>query len=80
MKPAYPFGLIAIAAVSACGGSVSYPSYQTTTTNLSWLAAIEGLPTTIFINPAGKVAYVHTGQYDAQGTPDQDISSYASGG
>ena len=58
---------------------VSYPSYPTTTTNLSSLAAIEGLPTTIFISPAGKVVYVHTGQYDAQGTLDQDIASYALG-
>jgi cytochrome oxidase Cu insertion factor (SCO1/SenC/PrrC family)/thiol-disulfide isomerase/thioredoxin len=56
---------------------VSYPSYQATTANLSWLAAIEGLPTTVFISPAGKVAYVHTGQYDSIGTLDQDISSYA---
>jgi cytochrome c biogenesis protein CcmG/thiol:disulfide interchange protein DsbE len=56
---------------------VSYPSYQTSTSNLSSLAGIEGLPTTIFINSAGKVVYVHTGQYDAQGTLDQDISTYA---
>lgn len=59
---------------------VSYPSYQTTTTSLSSLAAIEGLPTTIFINAAGKVTFVHTGQYDSQGTLDGDISSYALGG
>jgi len=58
---------------------VSYPSYQTTTANLSWLAAIEGLPTTVYISPAGKVVYVHTGQYDSQGTLDQDIASYALG-
>jgi cytochrome c biogenesis protein CcmG, thiol:disulfide interchange protein DsbE len=58
---------------------VSYPSYQTTTANLSWLAAVDDLPTTIFISPAGKVAYVHIGQYDSQGTLDQDISSYALG-
>ena len=56
---------------------VSYPSYQTSTSDLSSLVAIEGLPTTIFINSAGKVVYVHTGQYDAQGTLDQDISTYA---
>jgi len=56
---------------------VSYPSYQTTTTDLRSLAVIEGLPTTIFINPAGKVTYVHTGQYDSQGTLDADIGSYA---
>ncbi|HEY2202331.1 MAG TPA: redoxin domain-containing protein, partial [Solirubrobacteraceae bacterium] len=56
---------------------ISYPSYQTTSNDLTSLAAIEGLPTTIFVNPAGKVTYVHVGQYDAQGTLDQDISSYA---
>jgi cytochrome oxidase Cu insertion factor (SCO1/SenC/PrrC family)/thiol-disulfide isomerase/thioredoxin len=56
---------------------VSYPSYQTTTTSLTSLAAIEGLPTTIFLNPAHKVTYVHIGQYDAQGTLDQDIRSHA---
>ena len=55
---------------------VSYPSYQTTTTNLASLAAIEGLPTTIYVNAAGKVTYVHVGQYDTQGTLDQDIRTY----
>ena len=59
---------------------VSYPSYATTTTDLSWLAVIEGLPTTIFINRSGKVAFVHTGQYDSQGPLDQDIGTYATGG
>ena len=58
---------------------VSYPSYETTTTDLRSLAVLEGLPTTIFINSAGKVVFVHTGQYDSQGTLDQDISSYALG-
>ena len=56
---------------------VSYPSYQTSTSDLSSLAVIGDLPTTIYINPAGKVVYVHIGQYDAQGTLDQDISTYA---
>ncbi len=59
---------------------VSYPSYATTTSNLRSLAVIAGLPTTIYINPAGKVVFVHTGQYDSQGTLDQDIRSYALGG
>ncbi len=59
---------------------VSYPSYETTTPDLSSLAVIQGLPTTVFINPAGKVVYVHTGQYDSQGTLDSDISSYALSG
>jgi cytochrome c biogenesis protein CcmG/thiol:disulfide interchange protein DsbE len=58
---------------------VSYPSYETTTTNLGSLAVVAGLPTTIFINAAGKVVFVHTGQYDSQGTLDQDISTYALG-
>jgi len=58
---------------------IHYPSYQTTTNDLSWLAQIEGLPTTIFINRAGKVVSVHTGQYDVQGTLDSDVRSYALG-
>ncbi|WP_249011850.1 redoxin domain-containing protein [Conexibacter sp. DBS9H8] len=56
---------------------VSYPSYQATTAELAPLAAIEGLPTTIFIGPSGKVLYVHTGQYETQGTLDQDIATNA---
>ena len=59
---------------------VSYPSYQTNTSDLRSLAVIEGLPTTIFINRAGKIAYVHTGQYGAQGSLDADIASHANGG
>jgi cytochrome oxidase Cu insertion factor (SCO1/SenC/PrrC family)/thiol-disulfide isomerase/thioredoxin len=59
---------------------VSYPSYETTTPALSSLAAIQGLPTTIFISPAGKVMFVRTGQYDSQGTLDSDISTYAHSG
>lgn len=59
---------------------VSYPSYQASTSDLSSLAVIEGLPTTILIDRAGKVVYVHTGQYDSRGTLDGDISSYALGG
>jgi hypothetical protein len=31
------------------------------------LAVIEGLPTAIFIDRAGKVVYVHIGQYDSFG-------------
>jgi len=59
---------------------VSYPSYQTTTSDLGSLAVIEGLPTTIFVNRAGKVKYVHDGQYDSLGTLDEDVGSYAVGG
>jgi cytochrome oxidase Cu insertion factor (SCO1/SenC/PrrC family)/thiol-disulfide isomerase/thioredoxin len=59
---------------------VSYPSYETTTSNLSPLAILIGVPTTIFINRAGKVVYVHTGQYDVQGTLDADIRAHAQTG
>jgi cytochrome oxidase Cu insertion factor (SCO1/SenC/PrrC family)/thiol-disulfide isomerase/thioredoxin len=60
---------------------LSYPSYQaSSTSSLSSLAVIEGLPTTIFINSNGKVVFVHTGQYDSQGTLDADIAHYAHGG
>ncbi len=50
------------------------PESQQSPAALESLAAIQGLPTTIFINRAGKVLYVHTGQYDSQGTLDHDIS------
>jgi cytochrome oxidase Cu insertion factor (SCO1/SenC/PrrC family)/thiol-disulfide isomerase/thioredoxin len=57
---------------------VSYPSYPVSNpAALSQLAAVAGLPTTIFIDRAGKVVYVHTGQYESQGTLDQDIATYA---
>lgn len=59
---------------------VGYPSYQAASAQLGPLAAIEGLPTTIFINRAGRVVSVHTGQYDTQGTLDEDIDTYALGG
>ena len=56
---------------------VSYPSYQASLDDLHSLAVVQGLPTTIFIDSNGKVAYVHTGQYDSQGTLDSDIETYA---
>jgi cytochrome oxidase Cu insertion factor (SCO1/SenC/PrrC family)/thiol-disulfide isomerase/thioredoxin len=59
---------------------VLYPSYGASTSDLQWLAVLQGLPTTIFINSAGKVTYVHTGQYFSQGTLDADIAAYARGG
>jgi cytochrome c biogenesis protein CcmG/thiol:disulfide interchange protein DsbE len=59
--------------------SVSYPSYQT---NPSALAAIvpqgiAGTPSTIFINRAGKLVHIQTGQYVSQGSLDYDIKTYA---
>jgi cytochrome c biogenesis protein CcmG, thiol:disulfide interchange protein DsbE len=56
---------------------VSYPSYATATSNLSSLAVVAYLPTTLFIDRAGKVVFVHTGQYDAQGTLDAEVRQYA---
>jgi len=60
---------------------VSYPSFQTTPSGLDWLVpqGLAGLPTTIFVSRAGKLLYVHTGQYDSQGTLDADIQNYALG-
>jgi hypothetical protein len=43
------------------------------------LSAIDGLPTTIYVDRAGKTVYVHTGQYEAEGTLDQDVEQYALG-
>jgi thiol-disulfide isomerase/thioredoxin len=59
--------------------SVSYPSYNMPETSIQSLLpqGVVGLPTTFFISPAGKVVFVHTGQYDSQGTLDQDIESHA---
>jgi cytochrome c biogenesis protein CcmG/thiol:disulfide interchange protein DsbE len=55
---------------------ISYPSYQTSTSQLTSMAQIIGLPTTIFINRAGKVVHVQTGQYESQGALNADIASY----
>ena len=58
---------------------VSYPSYQTNTSDLNTLAPVGYLPTTIYINRSGKVVYTHIGQYDDQGVLDGDIAAYALG-
>lgn len=54
---------------------ISYPSYEATTGDLQSLAAIEDLPTTIFVAPSGKVVYVHIGQYDSLGTLESDVTA-----
>jgi cytochrome c biogenesis protein CcmG/thiol:disulfide interchange protein DsbE len=56
---------------------VAYPSYATSNSALSPFGSIEGLPTTIFLNRSGRVMFVHTGQYDALGSLNEDIESYA---
>ncbi|MEA2199319.1 MAG: hypothetical protein QOJ25_3370, partial [Solirubrobacteraceae bacterium] len=57
--------------------AISYPSYQSAMWQLSPVAPVADLPTTIFLNAAGKTVNVHTGEYAAQGTLDQDIAKYA---
>jgi cytochrome oxidase Cu insertion factor (SCO1/SenC/PrrC family)/thiol-disulfide isomerase/thioredoxin len=58
---------------------VSYPSYQSSSAQLSSLAVIEGMPTTIFVDRAGKVAHVHIGQYGTLAALQNDIEHYAFG-
>ena len=58
---------------------VSYPSFSGSVSELSSLAQIEGLPTTIFLNRAGKVVHVHIGAYQTPTTLTQDIERYALG-
>jgi cytochrome oxidase Cu insertion factor (SCO1/SenC/PrrC family)/thiol-disulfide isomerase/thioredoxin len=61
---------------------VSYPSYQFAENQATHIVpqGLLGTPTTIFINRAGRIAAVHTGQYDAQGTLDAQIEADALGG
>ncbi len=61
---------------------VSYPSYQMSARNITGVVpqGLLGTPTTIFFSPAGKIVWVHTGQYESQGSLDGDIGTYALGG
>lgn len=52
---------------------LSYPSYQSQSRQLPSLGVLEGLPTTIFIDSAGHVVDVHTGQYYSVGQFRGDI-------
>lgn len=61
------------------GHPVAYPSYQASTEALSSLASFEGVPTTLFFDRSGRLVYLHSGTYEAQGTLDRDIESYAFG-
>ena len=60
---------------------VSYPSYRAGLADLRHLVTggFAGLPTTIYLDRAGRVTDVHTGQYGAQGSLDADIKTYALG-
>ena len=59
---------------------VSYPSYATNSSDLAPFAVLEGLPTTVFLGPNGKVSGVHTGQYGTEAALDNDIQRYSLGG
>jgi len=61
---------------------VSYPSYQMDADAITGVLpqGLIGTPSTIFINKAGRIAAVHTGQYDSQGSLDSDIETNALGG
>ena len=41
------------------------------------MTGVIDLPTTIFIDAAGKETFIQQGQYDSQGSLDADISRYA---
>jgi thiol-disulfide isomerase/thioredoxin len=61
---------------------VSYPSYQFAASRMSRILpqGLLGTPTTIFIDRGGRIAAVHSGQYDAQGVLDAEIQANALGG
>jgi protein SCO1 len=61
------------------GVHVPYPSYQTTLGALERLAAVPGTPTTIFIDPDGRVVHVHDGQYPSADALERDVVRYALG-
>jgi cytochrome oxidase Cu insertion factor (SCO1/SenC/PrrC family)/thiol-disulfide isomerase/thioredoxin len=58
------------------GHPLSYPSYQSPDGQLAGIAALYGLPTTIYIDRRGSVVKVIPGQYDSQGDLDGDIQHY----
>jgi cytochrome c biogenesis protein CcmG/thiol:disulfide interchange protein DsbE len=57
---------------------VSYPSYPAS--DLSPLAVLQSVPTTVFLSAAGKVVGVHIGQYGTEAALDNDIQRYALSG
>ena len=61
------------------GHPVSYPSYASSPSALAPLAAIEGMPTTIFIDKRGKVVHVQTGEYQSLDALENDIGQYGLG-
>jgi cytochrome oxidase Cu insertion factor (SCO1/SenC/PrrC family)/thiol-disulfide isomerase/thioredoxin len=52
---------------------VSYPSYQSSASGLGWLAGIESMPTTVFVDRTGHVVKVHPGEYETEATLVYDV-------
>lgn len=58
---------------------LNYPSFQATVAQLRSILpiALPGLPTTIFLNSAGRIFDVHTGAYTSPAALDHDIAGLA---
>lgn len=59
---------------------VSYPSFQDPSGDIARsLAPTEGVPATVFLDPAGRVTYFHQGAYRSERDLVRDIFRYAGG-
>lgn len=56
---------------------VSYPSYVDDGGRISTDLGVRALPTTVFYDPRGRVAYIHQGVYPSRGQLEEDIRRYA---
>jgi thiol-disulfide isomerase/thioredoxin len=56
---------------------VSYPSYIDDGGRISTELGVQALPTTVFYDRRGRVAYIHQGVYPSRGQLEQDIRRYA---
>lgn len=60
------------------GHAIGYPSFSDPGARAALsLGHIAGLPTTFFLNPAGRVIHVHAGEYTDERALAKDIASYA---
>ncbi|HEX5194997.1 MAG TPA: SCO family protein [Solirubrobacteraceae bacterium] len=67
---------IAPAAAFLRAHPTSYPSYTAGSENLGSLGVLAGLPTTLFIDPQGRVVARHLGPYESERALDADIDRY----